>query len=168
MRVKGLLHRDCRFFLEFFERVERGLDLPPREWLELMDELEEKVDQLAILADPLQVKIISSMLLPGTVKFLAWEVQFQALLRVTYSALGLELERKGWPAEHEFEEPARAKLLSVDPYSGEPLVTRKSPDGILVYSIGRNRADDSGQSSRKNTRPGNDISFRVNWKEPEF
>lgn len=41
--------------------------------------------------------------------------------------------------------PVYLSTVPQDPYSGEPLVYRRTPDGYLLYSVGPNRTDDGGQ-----------------------
>jgi len=38
--------------------------------------------------------------------------------------------------------------LPMDPYSDKPLVYKKTDDGFLLYSVGVNFKDDSGQIAR--------------------
>ena len=39
------------------------------------------------------------------------------------------------------------KKFTTDPYTGKPLLTKQTPQGWVVYSVGRNGKDDSGAIS---------------------
>jgi len=44
----------------------------------------------------------------------------------------------------------------IDPFSGEPFLYRKTPDGVLVYSVGANGRDDQGDATELDHQP-NDL-----------
>jgi len=42
--------------------------------------------------------------------------------------------------------------VPTDPFSGNPLIYRKTPSGFIVYSVGSNGKDDGGRETREITR----------------
>jgi len=41
--------------------------------------------------------------------------------------------------------------VPTDPFSGNPLIYRKTPSGFIVYSVGLNGKDDGGRETREIT-----------------
>ena len=41
--------------------------------------------------------------------------------------------------------PDYLSQVPIDPYSGRPLIYRRTAEGYLLYSVGSNRVDDGGQ-----------------------
>ncbi len=88
----------------------------------------------------------------------------QTRLRCAATALAAEryrLVNGHWP--HSFEEMAEfLPEVPLDPYDGQPLRMRKTDDGLVIYSIGRDKIDDNGIFDAKGTnRPGTDIVMRL-------
>jgi hypothetical protein len=89
-----------------------------------------------------------------------------AQLRCATVAVAAERFRRDngrWPTT--IDELVTAKLLTAvpaDPYDGKPLRLKKLPDGLVIYSVGPDGADNGGTLDRqKPTRPGSDIGFRL-------
>jgi hypothetical protein len=79
----------------------------------------------------------------------------QAEFRCTIAALAAErfrLQRGDWPDSLARLVPAFLDAVPVDPYDGRPLRYLRLADGVVVYSIGRDRTDDHGKLDR--LRPG--------------
>jgi hypothetical protein len=108
-------------------------------------------------------------------------VRDQALLRCAVVGIACEryrLEYQEWPATLETIPRDLLSELPDDPYSGKPLRYRHTEDGVVVYSVGPNLADDGGDLEerpalvamdkddnglprlRVGVRPG-DIGFRL-------
>jgi hypothetical protein len=52
------------------------------------------------------------------------------------------------------------QAVPLDPFDGKPLRYRKSTDGVCIYSVGHNRADDAGHLGDRSTAiPGHDIGL---------
>src|SRR5205823_5873539 len=48
-----------------------------------------------------------------------------------------------------------------DPYTGEPLMYRRTEDGAVVYSTGRDGNDDGGEVLDPKAQPGTDFGVRL-------
>ena len=89
----------------------------------------------------------------------------QARLRTASAALAAERycqEKGSWPDTLDTLVPTYLKQVPADPYEGKPLRLRRTDDGIIVYSIGPDRADNGGTLDRENpVAPGTDLGFQL-------
>jgi hypothetical protein len=89
----------------------------------------------------------------------------QALLRSAGVALAVERHRlaKGaWPEQLTDVAPEFLPSVPADPFDGKPLRYKKKANGVVIYSIGPDGADNGGDFATVNTfRPGTDIGFRL-------
>lgn len=72
----------------------------------------------------------------------------QAVVRCTLVAVAAERYRVrngAWPATTAELTPAFLAELPPDPFDGQPLRYKRLPDGIVIYSVGADCTDDSGQ-----------------------
>lgn len=153
-----LIIMDRRAYLESIISLrDRILTKPPGS-LPIEDtDIFEQIPRLAILsrlASPLSFGYLRADLD-------ASEVELQV------AQAGLALEE--WRANH-VDYPATLKELGLppdllrDPFSDQPLVYRRTPEGVIVYSVGRDRADNGGIRSKKD-QPG-DIVWSVQRPAP--
>ncbi len=88
-----------------------------------------------------------------------------ALIRCTITALAAERYRqthKKWPDSLDKLCPQFLTAVPLDPMDGEPLRYRRIEDGVIIYSISTDRADNSGHLDREHSnQPGDDIGFRL-------
>jgi hypothetical protein len=90
----------------------------------------------------------------------------QAELRCAIVAVAAEryrLANDQWPAKLEALVPDYlSKEWFVDPFNGQPLRLKKLDDGLLVYSVGPDRADNDGRVEPEATDlNGKDVGFRL-------
>ncbi len=89
----------------------------------------------------------------------------QALLRCAETAMAAEryrLAEHRWPADLNALVPRYLAAVPSDPFDGRPLRLRRLADGIVVYSVGPDRADDGGKLDRQNPETANtDIGFQL-------
>lgn len=90
----------------------------------------------------------------------------QAQLRCAIAAVAAERFRRDkghWPENN--EELRKSGLLPAwpnDPFDGQPLRFRRTSDGIVIYSIGPDRADDGGKIDRQHpTAVGSDSAVQL-------
>jgi hypothetical protein len=89
-----------------------------------------------------------------------------ALLRCTVVALAVERYRVltgEWPASLDVIPGAILSAVPLDPFSGKPLLLARRPDGVTVYSVGRDAVDDGGAIQPPFPLGGNagDIGIRL-------
>jgi len=72
---------------------------------------------------------------------------YETTLDLAITGIALEKFRMAngtYPASLDELAPLLAHPVPIDPYSGSPLIYKNLPDGLLLYSMGENRADDGG------------------------
>jgi len=81
----------------------------------------------------------------------------KAKLLAAVVALEVEIYRirhGSWPAKLADIEAD----LPADPFTGQPMVFKRTDDGVVIYSVGDNLADDGGKDYRADA---DDIPFRL-------
>jgi hypothetical protein len=155
-RAHAIFLRRMTELVEVAKRPATEQEAGIREW-------EQQVMQLKASGDRAQV--IATLLLPAIPKILDAGHRQQAVLRCAATALAAERfrqDKKSWPDSLEALVPAYLKQVPADPYDGKPLRLRRLEDGLLVYSIGPDRADDRGTLDRENpVAPGTDLGFQL-------
>ena len=68
----------------------------------------------------------------------------RAQIRCLYVGCDLQRSAHG-EADLDIEQLGLDKRFTTDPYTGKPLLTKKTPAGWSVYSVGRNGTDDGGK-----------------------
>ncbi|MFT3882848.1 MAG: hypothetical protein QM703_24735 [Gemmatales bacterium] len=80
-------------------------------------------------------------------KLVSVHIRYQALVVSLRAALACEryrLAQGKWPASLDVLVPQYLPVVPLDPFSGQPLLYRQLPDGVVIYSVGDNRVDDQG------------------------
>src|SRR5204863_7525309 len=90
--------------------------------------------------------------------------------RVRSATLAVALERyrrqhSQWPETLQAVVPGWLAEVPEDPHGNGPLRYARLPDGIVVYSVGRDGRDNGGRVHAPIDSPGSDIGFRL-WDEP--
>lgn len=93
-------------------------------------------------------------------------VRHQAVARTAALAVGCErfrLRHGRWPDTLADLPADLTPADATDPYSGRPLLLKRLPDGLAVYSVGPDAADDGGTrlGPPPATQSGQDIGFRL-------
>lgn len=113
-----------------------------------------------------RTNLLIRLIMPATTKVSAACTRSQAWMRCAIVGVAAErfrLEHNAWPRSQ--EELVKAKLLKEvhhDPYDGQPLRLKRTPNGFIVYSIGVDMVDNGGVQNRKSRiAPGNDWGFEL-------
>ena len=91
----------------------------------------------------------------------------QARLRCAIAAVAAERYRlkheKTWPGGLEdLVKDGLLKEVPKDPYDGKPLRFKRTPTGVIIYSVGPDMIDNGGKLGRATPRaPGTDIGFEL-------
>jgi hypothetical protein len=108
---------------------------------------------------------IARMLLPAISKIGDSFRRKDATLRSTIVALAAERyrrDKKTWPDKMGQLCPQYLAHEPLDPFDGAPLRYRRIKDGILIYSVGQDRADNGGNLDHEHpNQPGVDIGVRL-------
>ena len=112
--------------------------------------------------------MLSSMLLPALSTLPDREAEVAARVRVAQTALAVECYRlehaNALPGSLSELTPALLKAVPTDPFDGQPLRYKRLPgNGCVIYSVGKNRQDDQGASSRTDEKKSQplDITFTI-------
>jgi len=142
----GLKDADHRLILE---TMEKAIALAERDDPEAMKENKMLFDRVAVEATKFPPKIFVGMLLPNLQKIPTRFASFEARRRSGKVAIAIEryrLAHNGALPDHlESLVPQYLPAIPNDPFDANPLRFRPLPAGFVVYSIGENRADDSGK-----------------------
>ncbi|OWK34791.1 hypothetical protein [Fimbriiglobus ruber] len=88
----------------------------------------------------------------------------RAQMTTAVAALACEryrLKTGYWPSDLAEIPKDILATIPTDPYTGGPLVYKKLPDGLMIYTTGPDLHDDGGIVLRNLEAPGNDIGFRL-------
>lgn len=88
------------------------------------------------------------------------------VLRAAATAMAMEryrLARGAWPADLGKLVPDFLTELPKDPFDGQPLRFRRTPDGAVIYSVGQDLKDNQGTLARAidPLKEGEDVGFRL-------
>jgi len=86
------------------------------------------------------------------------------------AALRYRNDTGAWPKDLRALVPKYCAGLPEDPFSGNPLLYAVMPQGVVVYSVGRNKLDEGGKDYALPPEEGNptdadDMGIRV-WRQP--
>jgi hypothetical protein len=104
------------------------------------------------------------LLLPATEKVALAVLRSRAQLRSLAAGVACERFRQAngrWPKELAEIPKAILDASPTDPYTGGPLKYKQLADGIVVYAAGEDKADDGGNLTYTNPKPGEDVGARL-------
>lgn len=115
--------------------------------------------------------VLSVLLLSGAPQVMEAAVRDQAVLSCARIALAAERFRLGqqrWPKELAELCPKYLTEVPQDPFAGAPFRIRATEDGVVIYSVGKDRKDDGGTNLRLFTvqPPGSDLGIQL-WNPPQ-
>ena len=159
--ASGLLHLDIIYFLDIMERyIEAEQEPFPgriETWRRLSSEVEGEVTGHEVR------HFLTNMRMSSYFGRLALsEAEYLAQVRLALLAMALEQFRLGngrLPANLLALVPTYIEEVPADPFGGQPVRYRIERPGYVLYSIGRNEADDGGTETEDEET--GDIVFRV-------
>ncbi len=159
----ALSNRDTRadhaLLLSMLTRRVKEVQLPMQEQAALEKRFEEEVQNLPGTA------ILPRTLLPSVFQTGDRFRRKHAMLRCTIASLAAERyrrDKKVWPKNADQLCPQYLSAVLLDPYDGKPLRFRRAEDGVVIYSVGQDVADDGGNLDREQHKSSNgDIGFRL-------
>ena len=105
------------------------------------------------------------LMMPATTAGADAYIRTRAMLRTCELAVGLERLRRArgrWPAPGDSLAPVFPDGPPADPFTGKPLRWKATGSGVVVYSVGFDKADGGGNLDNKNVKkPGTDLGVRL-------
>jgi hypothetical protein len=156
LRIPGGLTVQHAGHLRFLNEMVEVAKLPPEEWAAPLAEMNAKVRNLPILA---------RLLAPAVDKVAEACRRNRALLRATAAGLAAERFRRRtgrWPTS--LEELVQAGLLRAvptDPFTGRPMLFKRTADGLVIYAVGPDGQDDGGKLLRSGGQGTWDVGFQL-------
>ncbi|GBD37456.1 hypothetical protein HRbin36_02587 [bacterium HR36] len=148
-------HRSHARILRICNELERAAHLPGdqliRKWEDLLDRLTRDAEQRSGRFD-IFWHILTAWNRVATAH-LSRQARFDAAL-AGLAAEEFRLQHGRWPADWSELVPQFLPQVPPDPWTGRPMLLRATSEGIVIYSVGHNGADDGGHPER-------DIVFRL-------
>jgi hypothetical protein len=164
------LDGDQALLLRNMNRALAIATLPPEQQAPLWDEYDRDVRAVWAEARPAGRHALAALLLIALGRTADKAQHDRALLASACAALAAERFRRAkqrWPETLAELVPAYLPAVPVDPYSGKPLLYKHLPDGMAVYSVGKNGVDDDGVSlSPTPDDPDADLGIRL-WSQAQ-
>jgi hypothetical protein len=152
---RGKLPADRATYLRWTTDMLAVAQRPPHERLSLLTAVPQPDFRQAPLC---------KLLVPSVGRLESVDPRVKAALRS--AAVGIACERYRqkhgrWPAALADIPKDILAAVPLDPYDGRPLRYSKTHDGVVVYSVGPDLADDNGNLSYGQPQPGEDVGFRL-------
>ncbi|MEO2090235.1 MAG: hypothetical protein ABGY75_12145 [Gemmataceae bacterium] len=149
--------------LGLFTRMVAVADLPTERRIEAVVQIEREVDQWVNATARTPISLLFGLLLPAVSKLVETDTRTIGLLRATATAVACErfrLKHGRFPTALAELTPDSLPTVPADPYTGEPLLYKRTDDGAVVYVTGADRTDDGGKLKPASEK-GYDIGFRL-------
>jgi hypothetical protein len=163
-RIFGLIYRDNvrdehPIMLAMMSRWIAIAQLPSHEQAAAEQQFNQGIRELP------ETAILTRLLLPALTKVGEASRRKHACIRCTLVALACERYRRdhgGWPESIDKLCPKYLDAVPSDPFDGQPLRYHRLDDGVVIYSVGPDGADNGGKLDREHpNQPGADIGFRL-------
>jgi hypothetical protein len=158
----GMVRHSHAIYLQYLTESVEAAHTPGPEQAARMD---ARVKELDALVRKDHRAVLAGLLLPGTAKLMLSVPRKLAWLRSAIAALAAERYRRAhgdWPGSLEALAPTYLPAVPADPWDGRPLRYKRLPDGVVIYSVGTDGADNGGHLDRKEPlAEGNDLGFRL-------
>jgi hypothetical protein len=153
---------DHVLMLSLMARAIANAQLPMHEQIEAERQLDQAIQEVRHQPRP---PLLTGLLMPTMSKQGESSRRKHANLRCTIAALAAERYRqahKKWPDSLDKLCPQFMDAVPLDPFNGESIRYRRTEDGVIIYSVGSDRTDDSGNLDPAHpNQPGVDIGFRL-------
>jgi len=131
----------------------------------------ENSDSVKVLTEMTKDDPMWSVIAPALVKVLTISYRCKTDTEAsitTVAILRYKNEKNEYPATlEELVTAGYIKEIPIDPFSGEPLVYKRTVDNFILYSVGENFTDDGGMHSEWGTDKGDYVFWPVQNVEPE-
>jgi len=111
--------------------------------------------------------ILLPLILPNLDGVVARKAEHDAAVDVARVGLGLKLFKQkngAYPDTLDKLAPEFLENIPVDPFTGKPLVYRKTEAGFILYSLGKNQQDDNGTPKPFGPKTTGKEPYDIAWK----
>lgn len=118
----------------------------------------------ALVATLPKQPVLVRMLAPAVTKVAGVHHRGVAQLRcvsIMVAAERYRLDHGDWPDEAAMLVPRYLAHIPADPFDGQPLRFRRLEDGVVIYSVSHDRADNSGKFDKNPMVSGTDWGYRL-------
>jgi hypothetical protein len=134
--------------------------LPPEEQAPVFKGIEQRVMKAKVEYD-----VVTALLMPAILKVSEANRRWVGNLRCAIVALALERYRRDhgrWPDSLDALVPKYLAAVPIDPGDDKPIRLARRPDGLTVYWVGQDGADDGGKLDRRvKGAKGTDEGFQL-------
>ncbi len=148
-----------------FETLHAVATLAPHERTDRLEALDAE-----LLARPSFGNLFPKLLLPAFARSYRAEDRVMAALGTAEVALALarfESSESALPSTLDALVPGYLARMPIDPFNGEPLRFRVSPNGFVIYSVGPDLEDDAGRPPVKPHSINDDGDVTFEFLRPE-
>ncbi len=150
--------------LGYFNRMVAVADLPSEQRLDAAIQIQREFDQWMHATAQTPMSRLFRLMPPTSFILTDADTRTIGVLRATATAVAFErfrLKHGRFPTALAELTPDFLTAIPADPYTGRPLLYKKTDDGAVVYSTGRDRTDDGGTKLSAGGEQGTDIGFRL-------
>jgi hypothetical protein len=162
--VPGWQDNNFATMLQFMNRGVEAAKLPPDEQCREFAEWEKDIKVIAGSRWRRLMNLHAVLMLPAMEKVAVADSRRQVGQGCAILALAAEryrLQHGKWPEKIEDLKPL-VKNIPIDPFATGPLKLKRTPDGLIIYSVGADEQDNGGNLDR--TQPlkkGADLGFQL-------
>jgi hypothetical protein len=159
LTVMLTIHSQRAKVLHYMNELVEASRLSPEQQVSRLQEMES--------TNPEDLPLMIRFLVPGLYKIGDAANRIRAQLRCTAVALAAERYRQTggrWPTTLGELVPEYVAAIPLDPFNGQPLKMARHDQGIVIYSVGHDGADNGGvvdTTSTDTEAPGFDLGFRL-------
>ena len=156
----------CEVYLELMAESIEASRAPYPEALKRSAQINDRIKTMASTRNPLErLKYMTSlMMLPALDSFISANASRIAERDLTVAAIAAEryrMETGDYPQTLSQLVPKYLPAVPADPFDGQPLRMKKTEDGLLLYSIGKDGRDNGGTDRDSNPRGDSDVVVTI-------
>ena len=146
---RPVVKADMMYSMNVFDDMVKTARMPYHEFFKVRESYFEKVYDIP------RCYVFSRLLIPSAEATYLKKASIEAKILAAKAGLACKIykNRHGtFPEELSQLVPDILSEAPIDPFSGKPLIYRRTPSGFIVYSVGSNGKDDGGIETRQITK----------------
>jgi len=142
---RPVLQADLRYSLKLFDEMVETSKMPYFEFAASRESYEEKYNKIP------RYYVLTRLLTPNVESAFLKETIIKAKILAARAGIACKIfqnRHRVFPVQLSQLVPEMLSEIPTDPFSGKPLIYRRTPSGFIVYSVGSNGKDDGGRETR--------------------